>query len=318
MALVTHREDLTADWLVLELRRRGASFVRVNSEDFPSRLTITWSAEGATLEGDHLQLKADELRAVWWRRSVAPVMELGERSAAEQTWALGEADAAWQGFWRTVEARWVNHPDANAAADHKLVQLRAARALGLRVPDTLVTNDPLAAQRFAARKGSVVCKALRGGVIPGAADADGGLLYTQELDEGVRSRLEELGPEPYLLQETIAKRADVRVTVIGRQVFACRIASQEAPGAQTDWRAGELEDLAHEPLELPDALAEACCALARRFGLRFAAIDLAIDTEGGWAFFEVNPNGQWAWTEQLTGQPVAAALADELSGSGHA
>ena len=29
-------------------------------------------------------------------------------------------------------------------------------------------------------------------------------------------------------------------------------------------------------------------------------------------FFEINPNGQWAWIEQLTGQPLSAALADEL------
>jgi hypothetical protein len=39
---------------------------------------------------------------------------------------------------------------------------------------------------------------------------------------------------------------------------------------------------------------------------------LARRPDGGYTFFELNPNGQWAWVEQLTGLPIAAALAEEL------
>jgi hypothetical protein len=33
-----------------------------------------------------------------------------------------------------------------------------------------------------------------------------------------------------------------------------------------------------------------------------------------WIFLEINPNGQWAWIENETGLPIAAAIADALSG----
>lgn len=55
--------------------------------------------------------------------------------------------------------------------------------------------------------------------------------------------------------------------------------------------------------------------MTHSYGLRFAAIDLARRTDGGYTFFELNPNGQWAWVEQMTGLPLRAALANELNGT---
>jgi glutathione synthase/RimK-type ligase-like ATP-grasp enzyme len=63
---------------------------------------------------------------------------------------------------------------------------------------------------------------------------------------------------------------------------------------------------------LPDEIAAACIALTRGFGLKFAAIDLARRIDGGHTFFEINPNGQWAWIEQRTSLRIAAGLAELL------
>jgi glutathione synthase/RimK-type ligase-like ATP-grasp enzyme len=140
------------------------------------------------------------------------------------------------------------------------------------------------------------------------------VLYTQALDEGMLQALDDIGPEPYLFQALVTKAADVRVTVVGDKAYACRIGSQQVSGAEVDWRAGELRDLSHSAVTLPSDVDNRCVELARSFGLRFAAIDLAETVEGGYVFFEVNPNGQWAWVEQMTGQPLRTALADELAG----
>jgi glutathione synthase/RimK-type ligase-like ATP-grasp enzyme len=316
LALITNREDLTADWLILELNRRRTPFVRMNSEDFPTAASLSWDGCDARLATTDVQITASEVHAVWWRRSVAPVLPVSDRTPIEHAWAVSEAEAAWQGFWRTVEARWVNHPDANAAADHKMVQLRAAADVGFSVPETMVTNDPAVARAFAAAHDDIVCKAGRSGLLedPSGASEDSRLLYTQRLEQGARAALASIGPEPYLFQRLVPKRFDVRVTVIGDTPFGCRIDSQQAAGAHTDWRAGEIEDLGHTPLPLPDPVAQRCVALTRRFRLRFSAIDLAVTPNDEWMFFEINPNGQWAWIEQLTGQPLAVALADELLG----
>ncbi len=308
--LVTNREDLTADWLVLELERRETPFVRVCSEDYPSRISISWTLSGATLELGGRSLDAREITSIWWRRPVAPVIS-GDRDAGESVWAAGEALTAWQAFWESTAAHWVNAPTANALADSKPAQLREAVRLGLTVPATLITNSLSCARSFVDGHPAVVCKALRTGVIA-ATDGDR-ILYTQRIHAATLSALETLGPEPYLLQAFIDKVADVRITVIGEQVFACRIDSQSTPGSAVDWRRGRAEALPHEPIDLDKTTAGRLRALTQAFGLRFAAIDLAIDHDGRFVFFEVNPNGQWAWIEQLTGQPLSAALAEELT-----
>ena len=60
-------------------------------------------------------------------------------------------------------------------------------------------------------------------------------------------------------------------------------------------------------------MAEKCLALTRSYGLAFGAIDLARVDDGLYTFFEINPNGQWAWIEQLTGQPLRQAMAGLLT-----
>lgn len=295
---------------MLELERRGATFARLCTEDYPSKAGFTWTVDGAALELGKDALDASEISAVWWRRPVAPVIPVEDRSEQQAAWAAAEARAAWEGFWGSVEAHWVNDPDANARADRKQVQLREAHRLGLSVPPTLITNASDTARAFARAHRQVVCKALRNGIVPGR-DSDR-VLYTQRLDAAAFDQLDELGPEPYLFQALIEKAADVRVTVIGDRVFACRIASQSMPETVVDWRRGRAEDLHHEPIELDEETTRQLLELTATFGLRFAAIDLAMGRDDRFVFFEINPNGQWAWIEQLTGQPLSAALADEL------
>ncbi|HTT93637.1 MAG TPA: hypothetical protein VMF55_03135 [Solirubrobacterales bacterium] len=136
------------------------------------------------------------------------------------------------------------------------------------------------------------------------------LFLTSVVEKG---QLEDFGEdrETYLLQAQVDKRLDIRVTVIGDRCFATEIESQVDPESVVDWRHGGT-DLAHSPHELPDEIAGLCLDLCAGYGLRFGAIDLALRPDGGYSFFEVNPNGQWAWIEQLTGAPLSSALADLL------
>ena len=308
--LATNREDVTADRVVLELRRRSAPFIRFNTEDYPTHVRLRWSPHDACLVIDGDEVHAHELAAVWWRRALAPRVD-GPLSAAEAQWASGEALAALNGFWRSTAARWINPPAANLEADCKPEQLRRAAGLGLEVPATLVTNDLAAARRFVAEHGQAVCKSLHAARVPYGAGGDG-LFYTSPVELDELSAENGFGREPYLLQALVDKRYDVRVTVIGEDAYACRIDSQARDEARIDWRLADPGVLAHAVEHLPSGIAARCVALTRAFGPRFGAIDLARRNDGGYAFFELNPNGQWAWVEQLTGLPLARRLVDEL------
>lgn len=309
LLIVTSRADYTADWLILELRERGEDFVRFNTEDFPEAMSVRWSSNGATV----LRLGARELdlasvSAVWYRRPAVPLVDLADPSAV---WAAGESREALDGLWKTLDALWVNHPDRNRLAECKPEQLRRAAGLGFTVPASIVTNDPEAAAAFASEHpDGVVCKPLRSGRVGNGTTSK--LFFTTLLDAPALAALDGIGPEPYLFQAFVPKRYDVRVTVIGSDALAARIDSQSDPDATVDWRRGDPRGLGHEVEELPPEVEARCIELVASYGLNFGAIDLAA-TGRGYVFFEINPNGQWAWLEQAVNLPLRARLVDLLT-----
>jgi hypothetical protein len=310
LLIVTQRGDLTADWLIRELEQRDAGFVRFNTEDYPSSVSVVWRPAGAALRIRERDLPLDEVGAVWYRRPAPPRLPAAYEPEAAG-WAARESAEALMGVWRTLDALWVNHPDRNRLAESKLEQLQTAEVIGFDTPPTLVTNDSDALATFVEAHAvpGVVCKPIwRGRLARGGREQ---LFFTSRLDPST-VQATEVGPEPYLFQEHVPKLYDIRITVIGREAFAVRIESQERADTETDWRRGEPGALRHEVEPLPAAVADRCVALCAHYGLQFGAIDLARRPDGGYTFFEINPNGQWAWLEQRTGLPLRAALADLL------
>ncbi|MGH3908056.1 MAG: hypothetical protein ACRDTE_28335 [Pseudonocardiaceae bacterium] len=54
-------------------------------------------------------------------------------------------------------------------------------------------------------------------------------------------------------------------------------------------------------------------AYLRAFELIFGAFDFTVGADGTISFLECNPNGQWAFIKQATGQPISDAIAAELT-----
>jgi glutathione synthase/RimK-type ligase-like ATP-grasp enzyme len=248
-----------------------------------------------------------EFPSVWYRRPVGPRPPAGRPGPSE--WVARESEEALAGLWRSHRALWVNHPDDNRRAEFKQEQLLRARGLGLEVPETMVTNSGEDARAFASSlSGGVICKPLRLGRL--MHEGEEKLFLTSRVGPDQLERFPESG-ETYLLQGLIDKRDDIRVTVIGQRCFAVAIDSQDDPDSVVDWRQGGT-NLDHAVHRLPEEISQLCLELCRSYDLQFGAIDLALRPDGGYTFFEVNPNGQWAWIEQLTGLPLSDALADLL------
>ena len=254
---------------MLELNRRDATVVRFNTEDWPTAAKLVWRDDGSQILGlPTRDIDASKVTSVWYRRPVRPVMPVS-LDPDRARWAEGEATEALDGFWRTLQARWVNPPLAEAAASSKPEQLRRAQQHGMTVPETLITNDPDAAQSFATA-GETVCKPLGHGAIQ--IEGRERLFFTSMLDPDDTAALSELGPEPYLLQRLIPKQYDLRVIVIGDELFAVRIDSQDAEDSRTDWRKGNATRLPHTIVELPQETAGGCLSLMRDYGLALGAL----------------------------------------------
>ena len=103
----------------------------------------------------------------------------------------------------------------------------------------------------------------------------------------------------------------MRATFVGRKCFAVAIESQLMEETQVDWRNGE-HILQHTPIELPKDIENKCILLMERLGLNYGAIDIVLDKQGNYVFLEINPNGQWAWIEHLTGLPISKEIVKYL------
>lgn len=306
--VITSRRDLTADLVIRAVGDR-APLVRVDLADFPGNLTL--AAEFGGRWAGHIDdgtrtVDLADVTAVYYRRPgrphLAATMPDGERA-----WAEREAWHGLRGVLASLPARWVNHPDRQAAAEYKPRQLATAAAAGLTVPHTLITSSPDAVAQFAAgHPDGVVYKPLTG-----SPDGDGmhqWALYTRPVDP--HSDLTGVRHTAHLIQQRLRKVYEVRLTVVGGRMFAARI-DAGSDRAREDWRS-DYQHLTYRPTGVPVTAIGPIRQMMQTLGLRFGALDFVVDDAGRWVFLEVNPGGQWGWIEHHTGLPVAAAIAADL------
>lgn len=310
LLLVTNRRDITIDYVVAELKRRQTSFFRLNTEELSTaRCTMAAFPRNAwSLSFGGEVLQGSDIKAAYFRRPAPPAGSVSITDAGEREYAGAEWAAFLKSLYARLEGLWLNSPMDIFATEDKPKQLMLASEIGFNVPQALITND-IASVREIVDAGPAIGKPLRQALINGEQER---VIFTTRLVGLLDSDQDAIALAPFIVQTEIKKQYDVRVTVVGRQLFSTAIRSQEHKETTVDWRQGSRPDLKHERIELPREVAEQCTSLMKRLNLRYGAIDLVCDIQGKLWFLEINPNGQWAWIENLTGYPIAAAIVDEL------
>lgn len=317
--VLTNKEDLTADFVIVEAKRQGVPILRVNREDFPeaASILVDYRSQGvsAVICTPAGQAKLSDVRAIWYRRPGLPGPDARLRQTSEPAEAVfirREVDDFLSGVWRLSNAHWVSPPARVWEAELKAYQLEVARAVGFRIPATRITASKRAALEFIEGvKGETVVKPVRGGMTTTKNGA--WMLVTSPITTERLHEMPESLPVPYIFQERVTKAADVRVTVIGRTMFPISIIPEGVDNVPIDWRLIEEARLRYKPIVLPHETERAVITLLDRLGLEFGAIDL-VQTDDGFVFLEINPSGQWAWLELQTGLPMARTLVRLLGG----
>jgi glutathione synthase/RimK-type ligase-like ATP-grasp enzyme len=295
--------------VVRELRGRGVPYVRVNTERLADwRLVARPEIAELRIEFEGQVHELDAAQGIWYRRPETP--QNGRISAltpSEAELVRAQWRAAIGGLRCLPATGWINPPFLNAAAESKMLQLRMARGLGFRVPATVVTNSREDARQFLrAHPQGVVIKALHAPLIENPELPQ--FIFTRRLDMELLDSADETESAPFILQEEIRPKRDIRVTVVDDVAFGAVVAEQTE---SVDWRVAKPRPR-FVPYDLPQEVSSRCTALVRALGLRFGALDLLIDSSGEWIFLEINPNGEWGWLQKTCGFPVAGALVDAL------
>ena len=318
LLVVTNKSDLACDYLILRVKERGIPFVRLNTEDYGQAFQVSMSLTGecASYEIEFLDGRSvaeNDIQAVYFRQPVSPDVSV-DLPESDRVFARREANELLRSLWRLIDrGKWLNHPQKLWLASNKVEQLTVAQRLGFKIPATCVSASEPTVRRFIETcEGSVICKAVKHGFLRQGRTVQ--VATTQRVGPEFLDTFRDYAPVPMIFQQEVTKTFDVRVTVVGDNVFATAIHSQEHPETVVDWRVWDVLDfdLRHEAIRLPSCLDELCRRITRHYDLKYAAIDLIKADRGDYVFLELNPNGQWAWIEQKAGHPIRDALIDCL------
>ncbi|MGK5545888.1 ATP-grasp domain-containing protein [Streptomyces sp. URMC 127] len=299
--IVSNTNDLHALAVRRELAARGCPVSLLACDRLREQPLAYGFGSDPVLEAEGRRVAVRDLSTVWWRRpSLDQRLPEGALGEDQLHFVNTNCRATLRSFLCSAfTGTWVSSPEATDRAADKLHQLNVARRLGLRVPDTLLSNDPSAVRAFHRRhEGRVIIKAARnsGRVFLATRPADVDRLS----DAQIRA-------VPSLYQERIPGTAHLRVNCFGTDVRTALIETDAL-----DWRPDI--NVPVSAFRLDPALQSQLLALLEALDLRTGVMDLKISDRGEPVWFEVNPQGQFLFLEPLTGQNLLAAFTAFLLG----
>lgn len=255
------------------------------------------------LESDGVGCPLEDVTGVYARPTDArtlPEVALGTAGDARATRDRATRLLDVLDLWMEMTpARVVNRSSAMASNGSKPYQARLIRTHGFGTPATLITTDRSHAEAFIATHGTVVYKSISG---------VRSIVTTTSGDDG--ERLDALRWCPAQFQ-ALVPGVDVRVHVVGDEVFATRVHSGAVDYRYAADQVGEPAEL--EPVDLDEDVAQRCRDLTRGLGLLVSGIDLRLHRYDPPVCFEVNPSPGFSYYELSTGQPIADAIARLLA-----
>lgn len=304
--------DFSTDIIASALTDRDTPFLRLNREQLPDcRLTLDPVAgviDVRTPSGATVIINADSLRSVFFRQPVFLRNTPGHGLTADQQLQRSQWSAFLRGMTVLDNSRWMNHPAKTYLGESKPYQLRVAARLGFTIPRTRIGND-YRSLRDANLGNPLIAKSLDTVLIHEGSDC---LFTYSTVVDAADWQDDNLASAPALFQEFINDKTDIRVTVVGEDVFAVRI-KESGRGIKGDWRIRPRKEVKFIPMELPSDCAIRCLNMAKSLGLSFAAIDLLESDDGRTiTFLEVNPTGEWGWLVRH-GLPIDTAITNWLA-----
>ena len=319
--ILTKSQDSHSDVIADELRCRHVPVLRFDQSEYPNNVVIsTTMCSGYPTKGYISYQGActplSDITSLWRRR---PTLYVPPDSVTpgEKIFLEDETRRGIEGLFDS-HVFSVSKMLAIRASNNKVVQLQRAQQLQLTIPKSLFTNDPTSVLPFyESCDGQVITKPVQNGFIEDDPN-NKRLIFTNVVTHEHLSNptlLHKVGATTHLFQEHIPKAFDLRVVIMGRQIFAVEI---HTPADNHDFRSA-YADATYHVHQLPSGLSNKLLALVKSFDLQFSSMDLMVTKDGEYVWVELNPNGQFYWLqyqlENVSGErcPLKEAMADLLS-----
>jgi glutathione synthase/RimK-type ligase-like ATP-grasp enzyme len=344
---ITKADDPHYDAVKSVLDKSQIEIKRISFDQFPEEVSIAYlpNQQRVLLQTPEWELDGKDISFVWnriWQTPKPAALKSDIRSYIERE--SSEFLDSLEYYLPNVV--WANKRSADLKASQKPLQLLIAQSVGLDIPQTYLGNSAPAAKTFLEHKADIAIKSVNMGSAKLYASGLKGVfqktlqygidLFPQSTSnptfhdflerchtvhftkrvttDDLLLQLDTLQNCPVSLQGYVEKAFELRVTLIGNQVFACKIDSQVSELTQADWRKQILsEEVPHSAFSLPPDITEKCHQLMKALNLHYGCIDFIVTPQGQYVFLEVNPIGQWLWVEKATQIPISQAVAEFIT-----
>jgi hypothetical protein len=273
------------------------------SRPLPGAYRATIPSSPALLTRQRISLR--DVHAIWWRRPARPIPGPELTTASLREFSSFNAFEAFKGLVSSFSSSItvINEPYTERRAANKILQLQVAHSVGLKVPQTLVSNDSRRIRSFVEREWGggreVIYKTV---TLTRSAQQS-----TQLFDQDAICQLDSARHCPTIFQRRAAG-VDVRVTVVGKRLFAF----EQDPKGRDSGVDGRFDEFDCVKMEVPEDTCRKVLRMQRDLGLAFGAYDFKKGEDGELVFLEVNPTGQWLWAELQARLRIAEAVAAAL------
>jgi hypothetical protein len=295
VGVVTRHDDFHAHVVQRLLEEQGVRCSLFYADSLAWIGGLSWSstapaqhgvAAGRVRDADGEVVVVGDLDVMWWRRLTGPPqIPVKLSDSAAQDIVVTDCQAALLGVLLTdFRGTWSSAPEATRTASNKLLQLRVAQRAGLRIPRTLVSQNPEAVREFC-KDNQVVVKPVAGA--QDVAVATGVVRPDLLTDDAIRIC-------PAIYQECIPGARHLRISCFGNALHAALLET-----TTLDCRY-PLDCAVSEYALDDDTAARIRCVLAD-LHLRMGMIDMKFDDRGALVWLEINPQGQFMFLEGMCG-----------------
>lgn len=307
--IFTRKEDNEITLLGPHLLASGIDYIRVDQEDFLDSFGIDISIRNDTDDEisfvyKNLHFSSDDINIIWFRHFNLNTLISKKLNKIETTFLREQ--------WRRIIIyiseykgfKVINKPLAFERLT-KPKQLDLAKICNFNIIPTTITNISSKIKELNTEYSDLFIKSVDHHFLEVKQnkylEIYGGKLNSPVNDDEVRY-------SPAIFQPMLKGLFEVRVTVVGDTLFACK----QVDPIFDDWHKEDMNFLKLIPMELPKKISDSIKCFSKYTNLEIYSIDFFVNNDN-WFFVEANVQGDWNWVEERTRQPITEQISKFFS-----
>lgn len=296
--ILTSLDDSEINFIGPHLVKRNIDYIRINAENFSDEFEFSFTLNddqdflfSFIYKGkkynindfDFIWVRHFELESFFFEKDLDPFLK---------KYLLGEWGTLFQSIYSIFDDKVITPTDKKITKPYQLIK---AKAVGLNVPYTIITNSKTELESyFDDENGKIFAKALRHHSVN---NEDGTVIdfYGRTFESLEKLLHENISASPVIYQTQIDKSNSVeyRINVFGKVIKSFIYENV----TKDDWHFEDITDVKLSEKDIPETIKKKILQLFADLNLKVGTVDI-IKLEDKWYFLEVNTAGDWRWLEK--------------------